>query len=65
MGLAREGLDVEHANISCHCTQVVRDLGNFFLQVGKQTTSVVWWSEFLAAHTEIPGSIPGATRFSE
>jgi hypothetical protein len=27
------------------------------------TASVVQWSKFLA--TEIPGSIPGATRFSE
>jgi len=23
------------------------------------------WSEFLAIDTEVPGSIPGATRFSE
>jgi hypothetical protein len=23
------------------------------------------WSEFLATDTEVPGSIPGATRFSE
>ena len=27
--------------------------------------SVVYWSEFLATDTEVPGSIPGATRFSE
>jgi hypothetical protein len=29
------------------------------------TTSVVYWSEFLATDPEVPGSIPGATRFSE
>jgi hypothetical protein len=29
------------------------------------TTSVVYWSEFLAADPEVPSSIPGATRFSE
>jgi hypothetical protein len=29
------------------------------------TASVVWWSEFLSADPEVPGSIPGATRFSE
>jgi len=29
------------------------------------TASVVYWSEFLATDTEVPGSIPGATRFSE
>jgi hypothetical protein len=29
------------------------------------TASVVWWPEFLAANTEVPSSIPGATRFSE
>jgi hypothetical protein len=29
------------------------------------TASVVYWPEFLAANTEVPGSIPGATRFSE
>jgi len=27
--------------------------------------TVVYWSEFLATDTEVPGSIPGATRFSE
>jgi hypothetical protein len=27
--------------------------------------SVVLWSEFLATDPEVPGSIPGATRFSE
>jgi hypothetical protein len=27
--------------------------------------SVVKWSEFLATDPEVPGSIPGATRFSE
>jgi hypothetical protein len=26
---------------------------------------MVLWSEFLAANPEFPGSIPGATRFSE
>jgi hypothetical protein len=30
-----------------------------------ETASVVYWSEFLATDPEIPGSIPGATRFSE
>jgi len=30
-----------------------------------RTASVVYWSEFLATDTEVPGSIPGATRFSE
>jgi hypothetical protein len=29
------------------------------------TASVVLWSEFLATDPEVPGSIPGATRFSE
>ena len=29
------------------------------------TASVVYWSEFLATDTEVPGSIPGATTFSE
>ena len=32
---------------------------------GQKTASVVWWSEFLATDTEVSGSIPGATRFSE
>jgi hypothetical protein len=27
--------------------------------------SVVWWSEFLAADSEVPRSTPGATRLSE
>jgi hypothetical protein len=31
----------------------------------RMTASVVLWSEFLAADTEVPGSITGATRFSE
>jgi hypothetical protein len=29
------------------------------------TASVVYWSEFLATDPEVPGSIPGATRFSK
>jgi hypothetical protein len=29
------------------------------------TASVALWSEFLAASPELPGSIPGATAFSE
>jgi hypothetical protein len=29
------------------------------------TASVVYWSELLATDPEFPGSIPGATRFSE
>ena len=29
------------------------------------TASVVYWSEFLATDTEVSGSIPGTTRFSE
>jgi hypothetical protein len=30
-----------------------------------QSASVVWWSEFLATDPEVPGSINGASRFSE
>jgi hypothetical protein len=29
------------------------------------TSSVVWWLELLTTDPEIPGSIHGATRFSE
>jgi hypothetical protein len=29
------------------------------------TVSVVYWSDFLTADPEVPGSIPGAVRFSE
>jgi hypothetical protein len=29
------------------------------------TASVVMWSELLAADPEVPGPIPGATKFSE
>ena len=31
----------------------------------EKTASMVYWSEFLATDTEVPGSIPGAIRFSE
>jgi hypothetical protein len=31
----------------------------------ERTASVVWWSEFLATDPDVPGSIPGDTRFSE
>jgi hypothetical protein len=30
-----------------------------------ETTSVIWWSEFLATDPEVPGSIPGSTRVFE
>jgi hypothetical protein len=33
--------------------------------VSKLTASVVWWSHFLDANSEVPGSIHDATRFSE
>jgi hypothetical protein len=29
------------------------------------TASVVWFPEFMAIDPEVPGSIPGTTRFSE
>jgi hypothetical protein len=41
---------------------------NLALNLGLMTlsaASVVKWSEFLATFPEVPGSIPGATRFSE
>ena len=38
---------------------------NFVMLQFMVTASVVQWSEFLATDTEVPGSIPGATRFSE
>ena len=39
---------------------------NYFLKyVSEWTASVVQWSEFLATDTEVSGSIPEATRFSE
>jgi hypothetical protein len=37
----------------------------FIRQEGRWTASVVYWSEFLAADPEVPGSIPNAIRFSE
>jgi hypothetical protein len=37
----------------------------FFTVMLGVTASVVWWSEFLATYPEVPGSIPGPTRFSE
>jgi hypothetical protein len=33
--------------------------------IGNETASVIYWSEFLATDPEIPGSTPGATRYSE
>jgi hypothetical protein len=35
------------------------------LQTAGLTASVSQWSEFLATDPEVPGSILGATRFSE
>jgi hypothetical protein len=37
----------------------------YWLYPLRLTTSVVYWSGFLATDPEVPGSIPGATRFSE
>ena len=43
-----------------------REGSGIIKSVGKNgTASVVYWSEFLATDTEVSGSIPGATRFSE
>ena len=33
--------------------------------MSKKTASVIYWSGFLATDTEVSGSIPAATRFSE
>jgi hypothetical protein len=38
---------------------------NFVWCYNRPEPSVVWCSEFLATNSEVPGSIPGATRFSE
>jgi hypothetical protein len=35
------------------------------LSVARLTASVVQWSEFLATDPQVPGSIPGPTRFSD
>jgi hypothetical protein len=40
-------------------SEIISDTGD------EVTASVAYWSEFLAANPEVPGSIPGATRFSE
>jgi hypothetical protein len=37
----------------------------FKLNIFYRTASVVLWPEFPATDPEVPGSIPGATRFSE
>jgi hypothetical protein len=37
----------------------------FGKRVATWTTSVVEWSAFLVANLEVPGLIPGATRFSK
>jgi hypothetical protein len=44
------------------CSQLVQ---HFVRELLILTASVVWWSDFLATATEVPGSIPGAARFSE
>ena len=42
-----------------------RNISNIISVPLEQTAFVVQWSEFLATDTEVPGSIPGATSFSE
>ena len=51
----------QFCNISCKCS--TGQIFSFMPCI--VTASVVQWSEFLATDTEVPGSIPGATRFSE
>jgi hypothetical protein len=48
-------LTVAHAVI---CASFEQFVGSF------ETASVVQWSEFLATDPDVPGSIPGVTRFS-
>jgi hypothetical protein len=43
---------------------VIRYL-NIESDISFMTASVVWWSDFLAADTEVLGSMPGSARFSE
>jgi hypothetical protein len=35
------------------------------MYIREATASVVYWSKFLAADSQVPGSISGVTRFSE
>jgi hypothetical protein len=55
-----------------HCNKSVNFLENLLLYISSiklnimtsQTASVVYWSEFLPTNPEVPGSIPGTTKFS-
>jgi hypothetical protein len=38
---------------------------DFKVLLSIKLASVVWWSEFLATDPEVPGSIPGISKFSE
>ena len=46
-------------------SRIKKALGYFRIVKAWMTASVVWWPEFLATDTEVSGSIPCATRFSE
>jgi hypothetical protein len=47
--------------ISTHIS-VVTIIFIFYLRMA---ASVIWWWELVATDAEVPGSIPGVTRFSE
>jgi hypothetical protein len=49
--------------LSQRLSEVVRIIS--IEQCSTLTTSVIYWSEFLATDPKVPGLIPGATRFSE
>jgi hypothetical protein len=49
----------------CHKGARGQGADDYYGAVWLVTASVVWWSEFLAAKPEVPGSILGATRFYE
>jgi hypothetical protein len=51
--------------LRCFCSAFSNEAGIQLVGDIFSGSSVVQWSEFLAIDSEIPGSITGATRFSE
>ena len=64
--MTRRGCGFVSPSLKClNRNLTLKKFAQFWTIYPYRTASVVLWSEFLATDTEVPGSIPGATRFSE
>jgi len=66
MDVTQHGRLFDYTNSKTHMTDLIKiDREGKDAGLTLRCAVISKWSEFLATDTEVPGSVPGATRFSE